>query len=363
MHGKQRRFFSYPSQNRTAIFFAGILGLLPAFQMVALAQEWQVIQHAPESSLRGIAPINDTDAWACGSAGTVLRLSDRGASATIRKVPGLEQSDFRSIHAWDASRCIVATAGKPACIAKTVDGGVTWRIVFRSNLSESFINGMKFIDNQRGIAFGDPIQDRLEIFITVDEGSTWFELPPDRCPIVEPGEAGFAASNSSIAIYDERVWIGLGGRNGMARVLHCSIPDFRFGNPNEWNWESVEVAPIKSNPSSGIFSIALTDNICWTVGGNYQQTRSRDMIAAFSTDRGITWKKPTSSPLGFRSSVVSIPNRRTWIAVGPTGTDIARDGRTWEALNSTGFHSVVTTSAGAIWACGSEGRIGRLTLP
>ncbi|MCU0720954.1 MAG: hypothetical protein MUC83_14685 [Pirellula sp.] len=337
--------------------------LTPTAAGLLFGQEWQVFEHEPRPSLRGIYPINDETAWACGNMGTVLKLSNRGATATLCKVQRLEQSDFRAIYAWDSQRCIVATAGQPACIAKTMDGGVTWQIVFQSNFAESFINGMKFVDGQRGIAFGDPIQGRLEIFITADGGSSWKTLPPDRCPVVETGEAGFAASNSSIALYDDRVWIGLGGRNGNARLIHCSIPNFQIGEVINWQWESLDIASVKSGPSSGIFSIGLNDTTGWVVGGDYQQTDKNEFVAAFCNDRGVTWKKPASWPRGFRSSVIPLPSQKSWLAVGPTGTDIAKENRPWEPLSDIGFHSVVATPSGAIWASGSDGRIGRLSLP
>lgn len=326
-------------------------------------QDWQVFEHEPRPSLRGIYPINDESAWACGNGGTVLKLSNRGATAVLCKVQRLEQSDFRAIHAWDSQRCIVATAGQPACIAKTMDGGITWQIVFESNFAESFINGMKFTDGQHGIAFGDPVQGRLEIFITADGGSSWKTLPPDRCPVVDTGEAGFAASNSSIALYDDRVWIGLGGRNGNARLIHCSIPNFQIGSVSNWQWESLDIASIKSGPSSGIFSIGLNGTTGWLVGGDYQQPDNSVLVAAFSSDRGVTWKKPSSWPRGFRSCVIPIPSQKSWLAVGPTGTDIVKENRQWEPLSDIGFHSVVVTPSGAIWASGSDGRIGRLSLP
>lgn len=337
-----------------------LCGLSPC--RCAFGQQWEVFQHDPRPSLRGIYPVNDEIAWACGTMGTILKLSNRGSTATVCKAARLEQSDLRSIYAWDAQRCIVATAGQPACIAKTMDGGVTWQIVFQSNFSESFINGMKFIDGQRGIAFGDPVQGRLEIFITADGGSSWKTLPPDRCPIVETGEAGFAASNSSIALYDDRVWIGLGGRNGNARIVHCSIPNFQIGEVVDWNWETQEISSVKSGPSSGIFSMSFHGSIGWVVGGDYQRTEERELIASFSSDRGVTWRKPASWPLGFRSSIIAVPAARSWIAVGPTGTDMLRENRQWEPLSDVGFHSVMATPTGAVWACGSDGRIGRLSL-
>ncbi len=47
----------------------------------------------------------------------------------------------------------------------------------------------------------------------------------------------------------------------------------------------------------------------------------------------------------------------------PYGTDINKENVPWQPISDVGFHSVVATSSGAIWASGSEGRIGRLTLP
>jgi hypothetical protein len=52
---------------------------------------------------------------------------------------------------------------------------------------------------------------------------------------------------------------------------------------------------------------------------------------------------------------------RTALAVGPTGSDLTRDGgHTWTTFSDTGFDSVQCTPDGGCWASGSGGRVATL---
>jgi hypothetical protein len=68
-------------------------------------------------------------------------------------------------------------------------------------------------------------------------------------------------------------------------------------------------------------------------GGNYQKPELQDKTAATSNNGGITWAASTTPPHGYRSSVAYDPTTKTWITVGPNGTDISSDdGRNWRPL-------------------------------
>jgi hypothetical protein len=70
-------------------------------------------------------------------------------------------------------------------------------------------------------------------------------------------------------------------------------------------------------------------------------------------------------PNGYRSAVAYDPNVNTWIAVGPSGTDISTDdGRNWRALKPKPTDEL---DADKNWSAlslpfvvGPNGRIGRL---
>src|SRR5262249_6245101 len=69
------------------------------------------------------------------------------------------------------------------------------------------------------------------------------------------------------------------------------------------------------------------------VGGDYTQPKLTDRTAAFTLDTGKHWTASQTPPHGFRSAVAYDAASKTWITVGPNGTDISTDdGHNWQPL-------------------------------
>jgi photosystem II stability/assembly factor-like uncharacterized protein len=72
------------------------------------------------------------------------------------------------------------------------------------------------------------------------------------------------------------------------------------------------------------------------VGGDFKKPDASNKTSAFSNDVGLTWTPSQTQPHGYRSSVAYHSKTKTWITVGPNGTDISRDeGRNWTPLKPT----------------------------
>jgi hypothetical protein len=70
------------------------------------------------------------------------------------------------------------------------------------------------------------------------------------------------------------------------------------------------------------------------VGGDYTKPDEATATAAYPTDGGKTWKPAQTTPHGYRSAVAYEPASKTWITVGPNGTDISTDdGKNWRAVH------------------------------
>jgi hypothetical protein len=87
--------------------------------------------------------------------------------------------------------------------------------------------------------------------------------------------------------------------------------------------------------TAGGFSLASRMDgsklIMMAVGGDFKAPERRTGTAAFFT--GGKWQAPDTLPNGYRSAVAYYAPAKTWIAVGPNGTDISTDdGRNWRAL-------------------------------
>jgi photosystem II stability/assembly factor-like uncharacterized protein len=141
--------------------------------------------------LRAVAAVDQDAGWASGAGGTWLRTTDGGKSWMAGTVPGAERLDFRSLAAFDAERANLLSAGSPARMFRTMDGGASWREVYRNEAPGIFFDALRFADRSRGYALADPIDGHFVLMETTDGGETWTGLPG---PEARPGEGAFAAS-------------------------------------------------------------------------------------------------------------------------------------------------------------------------
>ena len=98
--------------------------------------------------------VNDNIVWVSGANGMVGRSIDGGASFKWNKVDGFAKTDFRDIEAFDANTAIIMGIDTPAVILKTIDGGITWKIVFQDKRPGMFLDAMEFFNAKSGVAIG-----------------------------------------------------------------------------------------------------------------------------------------------------------------------------------------------------------------
>ncbi len=306
------------------------------------------------ASLRGLGAVDSRVAWASGSGGTVARTLDGGATWSAAVVAGFESFDFRDVEAFDQDSALLMSAGRPAVFLKTDDGGTAWREVYRNDEEGVFFDSMAFWDRRRGLAFSDPVGDAFLVVATDDGGESWRRIPAQSLSAPLPGEAGFAASGTSLAVAGQsEAWVATGG--AVARVF--------FTRDGGTTW-AVSATPIRSGAASqGIFSIAFRDPLHGVaVGGDYQDPESRLANAALSMDGGATWRLVEGPPPGgYRSAVAWLggANAQSLIATGPSGTDFSPDGgRSWTPLTRQGFHALAYAD-GVVWASGANGAVAR----
>lgn len=332
--------------------------------LLAAGQEfgWEMHETGSNASFRGLVSVNDQVIWACGSQGTVLRSEDGGLRWEKIRLPGMDKVELRSMHAWDAREAIVATAGQPCVILKTTNGGVAWREVYRNERPESFIDGMRFFNDRDGFVVGDPIDGYWMLLRSYDRGESWQVAPRESVKAVE-GEAAFAASNGSIAwLSGNDLVIGLGGSEGIAKVL-ASLDGGA-------TWGRRDLSCMQRNASSGVFSLAHSGigkelATVVAVGGDYLKPERAEDHVAISSDGGHSWRIPSGTlPRGFRSSVASaeMDDRPFWVTVGPTGSEWSRDGEAWVPISEDPFHALSVSPSGRFWAIGNTGKVGYLKM-
>jgi photosystem II stability/assembly factor-like uncharacterized protein len=301
---------------------------------------------------RGLCMVDENVSWASGTNGLVMLTTDGGKRWSLGRIPQAENLDFRDIQAFDAQTALVLSAGFPAKIFRTNNGGELWTVQYSNMDSSIFFDGFAFWGNQNGMAFGDPIDGKLVLIRTVDGGENWTAIDRHRIPDQLKEEAGFAASGTGIVVRNNTVWIGLGGTT--ARVFRSTD----LGR----SWKTFDTPMLNGNGSRGIYSLSFQDSLNGIAVGGAWNEKEGKRTAAYTRDGGEHWK--LSRGVDAYRSACCYFKENTYIAVGPSGFDISYDGgKSWEKLHNEPMNALVLsakTNTGI--AVGNDGRIARLTL-
>lgn len=313
----------------------------------------EVLTSGTNTSLRGLSVVNDNVIWVSGNKGTVGRSSNGGKTWKWMIVKGFETRDFRDIEAFDASTAVIMSVADPAYILKTIDGGESWKVVYENRDKGMFLDAMEFWNEKAGIVLGDPINGRFFISRTFDGGNSWQDIPFDKRPIADSGEACFAASGTNIRVLDrdEAVFIS-GGTQSRLFVRD----------------KSTKLSIIQGKETTGANSIAVWDKLKMKggkrmiiVGGDFNADSSRFQNCCFTNDGGQTWDTPTTPPHGYRSCVEYF-SKSDVFACGLNGVDYSNDsGKNWKWISKESFHVVRNSKLGAaIYLAGENGKIGKI---
>jgi photosystem II stability/assembly factor-like uncharacterized protein len=339
--------------------------ILPLFLLLAApvsplsAQaRWTSHRTGTTAEFRGLHVVSSRVVWASGLGGVVAHTADGGVSWRVDTIPGAQRLFLVDIHALDDRVAWVAgTAFEGASAGRifhTRDGGRTWTMQFADSTAGMFLDGIAFIDGRRGVVFGDPLEGRLFVLVTTDAGATWRRVGGDRLPAVNPGEAAFAASGTSITARGRDIWIGTGG-GPIARVFHS--PD------GGASWHAFDT-PAKGGTSKGIFGLAFgKGGVGVAVGGDYQQRNVSAENLLLTSDGGRNWRIAAHDGLTGIQYGVAYAGGRAFVATGPPGSAMSPDGGlSWTPLEGPGYNSV--SCAGTLsscWAAGTQGRVARLS--
>ncbi len=373
---------------------AGVLPTLAFAVPMHAAAQFDLQDSTTTASLRGISSPGNGVAWASGSDGTVLRTEDSGfVWQGCATPPGAEKLDFRGVQALDGQTAVVMSSGKGdlSRVYKTTDGCRTWKLVFTNPDAEGFFDGVQFATlpgrdtGRMGTIIGDPVDGKFPVFFTYDYGQHWTRNQPEMAATARDGEALFAASNAALLSTNANgLMFVTGGRGGSrSRVLS----EYVKHDPRvSWKYVGGDI-PFEHNDSAGAFSLASTsarlslpvpqvpepDRIYFAdtravyvaVGGDYRKPDQSSKTAATSKDAGRHWQPAKTPPHGYRSSVAYDAPSKTWITVGPNGTDISRDdGYTWMPLRpgpgDAGNADMQWNALALPFVVGPHGRIGRL---
>ena len=362
---------------------------------LSVQSQWDLQNSHSTASLRGIDNVGGGVAWASGTNGTVLRTEDGGHRWETCAVPTEAQElDFRGIQAFDVDTAIVMSSGKGdlSRLYKTTDGCKTWKLVFTNPDKDGFWDAVR-IDKEKpqvvmanwanqmyGVLIGDPVNRIFSIWETHDTGSHWERFNADDTkhqPKSEKDESLFAASNEALAVPGNNAGFTFVTGGGSTRI--CSGSAHSPLDAAYWIAVDCNRLPFPLWPGAGAFALgtrAVTGSHgesyhdVLVVGGDYGHPSVQSPTLFFPGIPRVLlgYKRGQQSatpPRGYRSSVAYDDATKTWITVGPNGTDISRDdGKNWMPLEPGALDQ---PDADKNWnalslpfVVGSNGRIGKL---
>jgi photosystem II stability/assembly factor-like uncharacterized protein len=341
----------------------GFLFSLMIFSLIAslIAQpKVELLNSGSKISIRGLSVVDDNIAWVSGTTGMVGRTNDGGKSwkwfNAKKFIPDdslRSRVDFRDIDAFDGATAIIMAIESPAYILKTNDGGETWKVVYENKTSGMFLDAMEFWNEQSGIVIGDPIDGRFFVTRTFDGGTTWHDIPFEKRPKADSGEACFAASGTNIKPINNSEAVFVSG--GLKSRL------FSKNNP-------IELPIMQGKESTGANSIAIFNNkkkkaskIMVVVGGDFNAGSSTEKNCFITKNSGKEWITPTTAPHGYRSCVEFISSNKL-VSCGLNGVDYSSDGGlNWQWISKDGYHVCRKAKNGnAVFFAGANGRIAKL---
>ncbi len=314
---------------------------------------WHHVDVATDQGLRGLDAVDRRTAWVGGSDGGVWRTTDGGATWDDVRPTGSEGLLFRDVEAENAKQATVLAIGEGEASRtyRTENGGEDWELTFVNDEPRAFYNCMDFFAGGRvGLAVSDPVDGRFRIIRTTDGGDSWAVLPDAGMPAAVDGEYNFAASGTCLVTVGRVAYMASGG--AASRVFRSDDQGLTW---------TVTEAPIPATDAGGVFSLSFKNpRQGVAVGGDFLAP-DNGVDASGSTRDGRSWSGGGDLG-GYRSGADHVyGERRTVVAVGPSGSDVTRDGgRTWTTFSDTGFDSVVCTPDKSCWASGSGGRVARL---
>lgn len=279
------------------------------------------------------------------------RTTNGGSTWTVAAVPGNAQTEFLTdLQALDANTAWAAVATDPdnltgGRLLKTTNGGATWVTVTTSaQFSAGVPAYVRFFSATQGVAVGDGLQNRFEVYTSADAGASWTPVP---------------AANIPPKLVNEELLelLPLAAKVGNALWLVTSRGRvFRTTDAGQ-TW-SVSAAPVSANDF--VNAIAFRD-----AANGLILLDTGELLR--TTDGGLTWTRVQPTGSYHTIGLDAVPGTRTYVATGFAGTGTGGlgtgagssystdDGLTWTALESTLNHALVDfTGPGAGWSAGVQ---------
>ena len=234
--------------------------------------------------------------------------------------------EFRSI-AQNSKSVFLLSVATPALLYKIDKSSMNLELVYTESGEKVFYDSMTFLNENEGIAVGDPTSECPSIIITKNGGVSWEKIVCTNLPKFENGEAFFAASNTNI-IY----------RNGTLFMISGGKKSRVFSSTDKGRtWKTFETPIIQGGAMTGAFCADFYDkNIGIIAGGNYEKLSDNYKNKAFTTNGGKNWETISDNEaFGYASCVQFLPKSKgnSLLEVGANGVFYSSNrGKNWTQL-------------------------------
>lgn len=308
----------------------------------------------PNSSIRAIYPLKDSTLFYATSDGYLGMVLPNMKNIKDKKVfYDTITPHFRAI-ASNGTNIFILSIGNPALLYKLDEGEL--ELVYKEKHDKVFYDAMTFFDEKHGIAMGDPTEDCLSVILTEDGGDSWRKIPCENLPKTVEGEAAFAASNSNIAIYNDKVWLVTGGKK--SRVFHSK--------DKGKSWQVFDTPIVSGQEMTGIYSVDFYDKKHGIImGGDWNDKTMNKNNKAITKNGGKTWKLVADGQdPGYKSCVQYVPdtNGAEVFAVGTTGISFSSDGgASWKAISDKSYYTIRFVNKNVAWLAG-DNKIAKMVI-
>jgi len=204
------------------------------------------------------------------------------------------------ISALDANTAYVAmfrvSGNKPMGIYMTADGGATWNRQATASFSStaSFPDVVHFFNATDGVAIGDPINSKFEIYTTTNGGTNWTLVASSGNPAPLTGEFGVVGYYSAV---HDTIWFG----TNMGRVYKSVNKGVSWTVASAPGMSADYVKPMFRDGSHGL----LLDESSGTG------------LLCETSDGGATWTPVTYTGPDYSGDISYVPGTPdTWVRSG-----------------------------------------------
>ena len=108
------------------LFSSMLTGLCCFAACVSFGQSIEPLTQKANCGFRGLDTFGERVIWVSGTNGTVGKSLDKGKTWEWIGPKGYEETDFRDIAVFSNYEAVIVSAGAPAVILRTMDGGKFW---------------------------------------------------------------------------------------------------------------------------------------------------------------------------------------------------------------------------------------------